>query len=99
MNQNNNRPGNILSDLAQMANGAASAFGSLRSEAEVIRASRADRQAAANGTVTVEDFEAAVTRMEALAARIAVLEAQMQQQTQTDAKPKRKTKRKSAPKT
>ena len=70
-------PSDILTDLAQIANGAASAFGSLRAEMDVIKASRTDRAAAAGGSVTREDFDAALTRIDALAARIAVLEAEL----------------------
>ena len=44
--QNRPTPKNILTDLAQIANGAVSAFGSLRSELDVMKASRTDRQAA-----------------------------------------------------
>ena len=45
MRQNRNTPKDFISDLAQIANGAASAFGSLRAEMDVIRASRTDRAA------------------------------------------------------
>ena len=75
MKQTRKRASDIFLDLAQMASGAASALGSLRSEMDVIRAGRADRQAAASGSVPREDFDAALSRIEALSARIAVLEA------------------------
>ena len=92
----------IFLDLAQMANGAASAFGNLRSEIDVIRAGRADRQAAASGSVPREDFDAAISRIEALAARIAVLEARLDALAQTSvatkSKPARPAKAKSAKK-
>ena len=78
----------IFLDLAQMANGAASALGSLRTEMDVIRAGRADRQAAASGSVPREDFDAALSRIEALAARIAVLEARIDASAQTPVKTK-----------
>jgi len=65
----------FISDLAQMANGAASALGGVREDIEMIRRGRQDRQQAAEGQVTREDFDSLVTRIEALAARIAVLEA------------------------
>ena len=77
MKQTRKTPSHIFFDLAQMANGAASALGNLRSEIDVIRAGRADRQAAASGAVPREDFDAALSRIEALAARIAVLEARL----------------------
>ena len=40
-------PKDILTDLAQIANGAASALAASRSELDVMKASRTDRQAAA----------------------------------------------------
>ena len=83
MKQTRKTPSHIFLDLAQMANGAASALGNLRSEIDVIRAGRADRQAAASGSVPREDFDAALSRIEALAARIAVLEARLDAPAQT----------------
>ena len=83
MKQTRKTPSYIFLDLAQMANGAASALGNLRSEIDVIRAGRADRQAAASGSVPREDFDAALSRIEALAARIAVLEARLDALAQT----------------
>ena len=103
MRQTRKRASDIFLDLAQMANGAASALGSLRSEMDVIRAGRADRQAAASGSVPREDFDAALSRIEALSARIAVLEARIDALAQTPPKTKTKsarpTKAKSAKKT
>ncbi len=90
MKQIRKTPSNIFLDLAQMANGAASALGSLRSEMEVIRAGRADRQAATSGSVPREDFDAALSRIAALAARIAVLEARLDAPAKTSAKTKTK---------
>jgi len=92
-------PSDIFTDLAQMANGAASALGSLRSEMDVIRAGRADRQAAASGSVPREDFDAALSRIEALAARIAVLETRLNASAKTKTRPARAAKAKSAKKT
>ena len=43
MKQTRKTPSYIFLDLAQMANGVASALGNLRSEIDVIRAGRADR--------------------------------------------------------
>ena len=102
MKQTRKTPSYIFLDLAQMANGAASALGNLRSEIDVIRAGRADRQAAASGSVPREDFDAALSRIEAIAARIAVLEARLDVLAQTPlttkSKPARPAKAKSAKK-
>ena len=102
MRQKRKTPSYIFLDLAQMANGAASALGNLRSEIDVIRAGRADRQAAASGSVPREDFDAALSRIEALAARIAVLEARLDALAQPPVtkktKPARPAKAKSAKK-
>ncbi len=102
MKQTRKTPSYIFLDLAQMANGAASALGNLRSEIDVIRAGRADRQAAASGSVPREDFDAALSRIEALAARIAVLEARLdvlaKTPVTTKSKPARSAKAKSAKK-
>ena len=83
--------GNIISDLAQMANGAASALGTMRDDVQMMRQSRTERSQAASGMVTQEDFEALMSRVDALAARIASLEAQVKQ----PAKPKRAAAKKS----
>ena len=102
MKQTRKTPSYIFLDLVQMANGAASALGNLRSEIDVIRAGRADRQAAASGSVPREDFDAALSRIEALAARIAVLEARLDALAQTPVttktKPAQPAKAKSAKK-
>ena len=102
MKQTRKTPSYIFLDLAQMANGAASALGNLRSEIDVIRAGRADRQAAASGSVPREDFDAALSRIEAIAARIAVLEARLDAMAKTPvttkSKPARSAKAKSAKK-
>ena len=102
MKQTRKTPSYIFLDLAQMANGAASALGNLRSEIDVIRAGRADRQAAASGSVPREDFDAALSRIEAIAARIAVLEARLDAMAKTPvttkSKPARPAKAKSAKK-
>ena len=71
--------GNIISDLAQMANGAASALGTMRDDVQMMRQSRSERSQAASGMVTQEDFEALMSRVDVLAARIASLEATVKQ--------------------
>ena len=70
------RPG-LISDLAQVANGAASALGGLREEIENIVSARTERALNARGLVTREEFDALRTRHEALAARLAAMEADM----------------------
>ena len=88
MKQTRKTPYYIFRDLAQIANGAASTLGSLRSEMDVIRAGRSDRQAAASGSVPREDFDAALSRIEALAGRIALLEARLDSFAQAPVKTK-----------
>lgn len=67
---------NFISDLAQVANGAASALGGVREEIDNMIRQRMERSLNARGLVTREEFDALRTRHEALAARLAVLEAQ-----------------------
>lgn len=67
----------FLSDFAQMASGAASAFGGVRGEMDLAIQSQLERLLAKNGLVTREDFEAAEARIAALSARIATLESQL----------------------
>ena len=68
---------NFMADLAQMANGAASAFGGMREEIDNIIRQRMERSLNARGLVTREEFDALRTRHEAVAARLAALEAKM----------------------
>ena len=65
----------LMSDLAQMANGAASALGGVREEIDNMIRHRLERTLNARGLVTREEFDALRTRHEAIAARLAVLEA------------------------
>ena len=68
---------NFMADIAQMANGAASAFGGMREEVDNLIRQRMERSLNARGLVTREEFEALRTRHEALAARLAFLESIM----------------------
>ena len=77
----------LISDMAQMANGAATALGGLREEIDNIARQRTERHQNASGLVTREEHDALQTRHEALAARIAVLEAQVAELAGAAAKP------------
>ena len=68
---------NFMADLAQMANGAASAFGGMREEIDNLIRQRMERTLNARGLVTREEFDALRTRHEAVAARLTALEAKM----------------------
>ena len=68
---------NFMADLAQIANGAASAFGGMREEIDNMIRQRMERSLNARGLVTREEFDALRTRHEALAARLASVEAKM----------------------
>ena len=67
----------LISDMAHVASGAATALGGLREEIDNIARQRIERYQTASGLVTREEFDALQTRHEALAARVAVLEAQL----------------------
>ena len=69
--------GELFSDIAQVVNGAASALGGVREELRGMRQGYQERSQNAGSIVTREDFDAAISRIEALAARITVLEAQL----------------------
>ena len=85
----------ILSDLATMANGAASALSSLREEFYTMKKSHQERSQNEAGIVTREEFDALVTRLDALASRIAFLEAaQKAPKTKPKSAPKRQSKAK-----
>ena len=77
---------NFMADLAQMANGAASAFGGMREEVDNLIRQRMERSLNARGLVTREEFDALCTRHEALAARLALLESMSQFNTESRAK-------------
>ena len=64
----------LISDMAQMANGAASALGGIREEVDNIVKQRTERSLNARGLVTREEFDALRTRHDAVAARLAALE-------------------------
>ena len=68
---------NFMADLAQMANGAASAFGGMREEIDNMIRQRMERSLNARGLVTREEFDALCTRHEAVVARMAALEAKI----------------------
>ena len=67
----------FISDMAQVANGAATALSGLREEIDNIARQRAERHQNASGLVTREEYDALQTRHEALAARVAVLEVKL----------------------
>ena len=83
---------NFMADLAQMANGAASAFGGIREEVDNLVRQRMERSLNARGLVTREEFDALSIRHEALAARLALLESQSRFTTESQAKTSAKTK-------
>jgi BMFP domain-containing protein YqiC len=68
---------NFMTDIVQMANGAASAFGGMREEVDNLIRQRMERSLNARGLVTREEFDALRTRHEALAARLAFVESSM----------------------
>ena len=67
----------LFSDLAQMASGAASAFGGVKGEMDVMIQSQIEKILAKRGLVSREDFDAAEARITALGQRIATLESQL----------------------
>ena len=84
---------NIISDLAQMANGAVSALGGVREELHNIAKQRTERSLNERGLVTREEFEALCTRHEALAARLASLEATLATRLETPTATAKKAKK------
>ena len=85
---------NFMADLAQMANGAASAFGGMREEIDNMIRQRMERSLNARGLVTREEFDALRTRHEAVAARLSALEAQIPREA--DSPPVKPARRKTA---
>ena len=83
---------NFMADLAQMANGAASALGGMREEIDNLIRQRMERSLNARGLVTREEFDALRTRHEALAARLAFLESMKQPVTESETKTRVKEK-------
>ena len=77
---------NFIADLAQMANGAASALGGMRDEVDNLIRQRMERSLNKRGLVTREEFDALSTRHAALAARLALLESMSQFTTESQAK-------------
>ena len=70
----------LISDMAQMANGAASALGGIREEVDNIVKQRTERSLNARGLVTREEFDPLRTRHDAVAARLAALESRLGEQ-------------------
>lgn len=68
----------LFSDFAQVASGAASAFGGMKGEIDAMVQSQVEKTLAKRGLVAREDFEAAEARITALGARIAALESQLE---------------------
>ena len=94
----------FISDMAQVANGAASALGGIREELDNIVKQRTERGLNAKGLVTREEFDALRTRHDAMAARVAELENRLAQVNQGKKAPKKaapkaaSTRRKASPK-
>ena len=83
---------NFMADLAQMANGAASAFGGMREEVDNLIRQRMERSLNARGLVTREEFDALSSRHAALAARLALLESMSQSTAESRTKATAKAK-------
>lgn len=86
----------FISDMAQMANGAASALGGLREEMDNIVKQRTERSLNARGLVTREEFDALRTRHDAVAARLAALESRLTELTTSAKKPARTVSKKAS---
>jgi len=94
----------FISDMAQVANGAASALGGIREELDNIVKQRTERGLNAQGLVTREEFDALRTRHDAMAARVAALESRLAEAEEPKKTPKKaaskasSTRRKASPK-
>jgi len=94
----------FISDMAQVANGAASALGGIREELDNIVKQRTERGLNAQGLVTREEFDALRTRHDAMAARVAALESRLAEAEEPKKTPKKaaskasSTRRKATPK-
>ena len=85
----------IISDIGQMAKGAASLVDDLRLDVKNIMNSRVERKQNKANLVTYEDFEALTTRLENLASRITFLEVSIEnnKSPKTQASAKKSVKR------
>ena len=83
----------FISDMAQMANGAASALRGLREEIDNIVKQRTEHSLNARGLVTREEFDALRTRHDAVAARLASLESRLAEQSASPRKTAKKAAR------
>ena len=79
----------FISDMAQVANGAASALGGIREELDNIAKQRTERGLNAQGLVTREEFDALRTRHDAMAARVAELESRLAEAGKANTRPKK----------
>ena len=79
----------FISDMAQVANGAASALGGIREELDNIVKQRTERGLNAQGLVTREEFDALRTRHDAMAARVAELESRLAEAREPKKAPKK----------
>ena len=68
----------IISDIGQVAKGAASLIDDLRSEVKNVMDARDERKQKNANLVTYEEFEALTTRLESLASRITFLESSIE---------------------
>lgn len=79
----------FISDMAQVANGAASALGGIREELDNIVKQRTERGLNAQGLVTREEFDALRTRHDAMAARVTELESRLAKAEEPKKAPKK----------
>ncbi len=86
----------IISDIGQMAKGAASLLDDMHLEVKGLMKARDERRQHNANLVTYEDFEALTSRLESLASRITFLEALIEnnKSPKTSASPKKSAQRK-----